>query len=308
MSFPSPSLSPPSLENFQFSYNGLKMGASTPFGVLQAEGLNLPDVRNGDTNWPRDHGQALGLDLMGGADIILDLWVKSNGTSVQSAQLELAEATAVRPSEEIPLWFQLPNLPLLCVMCRPRKRPFKIESDYAAGNIAKPELLLHRTDPRIYGAGQASTLTLATPTGGLAFPTGFPLTFSSTTPSTVVLANGNTEMRPQVVFTGPITNPTVENGTIASSPFVKIVNPEETSYTVLAGDQLLLDLGTPHLALYYAGGIALGNEPNDVMSWVTSTSTWWDLLPGNNTVRFYSNDASNPGGTATINWAPAYEL
>jgi hypothetical protein len=306
--FPSPSLTPPTLEDFQWSFNGLTMGANTPFGVLGAEGMNMAALRSGDVNKPRDHGQLKGLDVYGGQDVILDLWVKSNGTSLQSSEDELAAATVAQPSEDQPLWFQLPNKPLLCLMVRPRKKPRKIDSDYASANIAKPELSLHAEDPRFYGAGQSSTLTLATPTGGLAFPVGFPVTFSNITPSTVVLVNGNTEMRPVVIFSGPLTNPTIENASIAGEPFLKVVNPEEVGYTVASGDQILLNLDTPHLVQYYKGGVASGSEPTDIMEWLTVSSTWWDLLPGANTLRFYSNDATNTGGTATVNWAPAHAL
>lgn len=304
--FPSPSLIPPTLENYQFQYNGLTMGANTPFGVLKVDGLSLPEVRSGDANWPRDHGQAMGLDLYGGKDIIFDLWMKTDGSSVQGSQLELAEATRVRPNEELPLWFQLPNLPLMCVMCRPRKRPMSIDSDYAAANIGKPELILHATDPRFYQPGQSQTLTLATPSGGLIFPVLFPVTFSVTTPSTVVIANGNTEMRPIILFNGPLTGPAIENGSIEGEPFLKVVNPEgEEGFTVAAEDQVLINLGTPHLVQYYKGGVTSGSEPVDIMNWLTATSTWWDMLPFNNTIRFYSTDATNTGGTATVQWAPA---
>lgn len=308
LAFPSPSLSPPSLANFQWQYNGLTLGAETPFGVLNVEGMDLPDIRNGDVNLPRDHGQLLGLDVLGGNDITFDLWMKTDELSLQASQLALAEATVVRPGEEIPLWFQLPNLPLLCVMCRPRKRPMKVDSDYAAANIGKPELTLHATDPRFYAPGEALTLTLATPSGGLKFPVTFPVTFSSTTPSSVTVANGTMEMRPRVIFTGPLTNPAIENATISGEPHLQVVNPEQSGYTVLSGDQLLLDLGVPHLALYYQGGVTSGNTPTDVMSWVTAASTWWDLLPGSNTVRFYSADSFNTAGTCTFQFAPAYVI
>lgn len=508
MAFPSPSLIPPALADFQWQYNGLTMGADTAFGVLKVEGLDLPDVRSGDVNWPRDHGQAAGLDLYGGQDIIFDLWMKSGlgpilpgvprpflveaeneifnpnfeydtigaepawwvfgtyttkvvqaspegfpsaggskslrlttpsdagerspiqsmpakeglsytfhvamdvlavtggkkavlivhwnnskgeriseigssavstagvhtleltgvapagtvevqvfscytagptgifdtyldeiyfgpagfsyfdgdfpdagwlgapgnsasalyGASLQQSQIELAAATAVSPSSESPLWFQLPNMPLLCVMCRPRKRPMAVDSDYAAAQVGKPELVLHATDPRFYGAGQAVTLTLAATSGGLVFPVTFPVTFSVTTPSTAVLSNGNAEMRPTVLFNGPLTNPAIENGSIEGEPFIKLVNPEGEGFTVAEGDQVLVDLGTPHLAQYYKGGVASGSEPTNVMSWITSTSTWWDLLPADNTLRFYSADAVNTGGSCTIQWAPAYVI
>lgn len=308
MAFPSPSLVPPVLENFQWSYNGLTLGANTPYGVLTAEGMRRPDIRNGDVNLPRDHGQLMGLDVLGGNDLIFDLWMKTDGMSLQHAQLTLAEAMTVRPGEELPLWFQLPNLPLLCMMCRPRKGPMKVDSDYAAAQVGKPMETLHATDPRFYGKGEAVTLDLETPSGGLTFAVSFPVTFSATTPSSVVLANGNLEMRPIVIFTGPLTSPAIENASIEGEPYLRVVNPEQEGFTVLAGDQLLLDLATPHLAQYYQGGVTAGSTPTDVAGWLTSTSTWWDLLPGANTLRFYSADSEATGGSCTIQWAPAYTI
>src|ERR1700677_3373261 len=97
--FPSPTLVPPDLEDWQYSYNGLVFGANTPFAVLGIEGLDMPDVRSGDVNWPRDHGQAMGLDVFGGKDIIFDLWMVPGGTSLQARQLELATATNVMPNQ-----------------------------------------------------------------------------------------------------------------------------------------------------------------------------------------------------------------
>src|ERR1017187_5901282 len=130
--FPAPVLAPPELADFQFSYNGLLFGADTPFGILTIEGLDLAEIRAADVNWSRDHGQAKGLDVYGGKDVIFDFWMKTNGVSLQASQLELASATNVRPTEELPLWFKLPNIPILAIMCRPRKRLIKVDSDYSA--------------------------------------------------------------------------------------------------------------------------------------------------------------------------------
>jgi hypothetical protein len=374
--FPSPSLTPPTLENFQFEYNGLTFGAGTSFAVLHADGLDLADIRSGDVSWSRDHGQAKGLDLYGGRDVIFDIWMKANGTSLQSSQLELAAATVVRPSEELPLWFQLPNLPLLCIMCRPRKKLLKVETDYAAANIGQPELTLHATDPRIYAAGIETTIKPA---------------------KTAKLNNtGNTEMRPILVVTGPMSRPKAENETIGGKPFLELVNPkaeeeerleretdeaeeraakekregeekaartkwevelskleitipeleakvaaqkvtreaaekaekeavvarekadkealearekeehEGLKPTVKTGDQLLVDLGTPHIVQYYPGGI-IKNEPADASGWIATGSVWWDIIPGENTVAITSFDTA-PTGTVAVLWAPASEI
>jgi len=203
--FPPPSLTPPTLLDFQWYYQGLTFGRDTALGVLKVEGLDLSGIRSGDVNWPRDHGQAKGLDVFEGKDIIFDLWEKSDGTSLQDEQLKLAKATNIMPNEEAPLWFQLPTLPLMCIFCRVRKRPTPIDADYAAAQVAKPELVLHSTDPRIYTAGTETPLPIATPT--------------------TVTNVGNTEMRQIVILTGPSARPFIKNKTLNGEPFIELEGP-----------------------------------------------------------------------------------
>jgi hypothetical protein len=297
-------------------------------------------------------------------------------------------------------------------MCRPRRRPQKIDADYAAAAISKPELGFHATDPRFYTAGKESTLKLKIEGG-------------KDKPREVVLANGNTEMRPIVIFTGPLIEPQISNQSITGKPFLKFVNPlfagawlygnnyvagetveyegksfeslqstvtikaltvteavkvgatkafltkevpvgyalqfqaeaekhkvtkvvkvkaeeyevefvgglkeehlnntevnarptpsvvafwkefaEKAKNTVKSGDQLVANLGIPHLIQYYKGGIGVG-KPENVYQWLTSTSTWWDLIPGNNTIQFLTEDTEETGGTAKIEWSAAYTL
>lgn len=81
-----------------------------------------------------------------------------------------------------------------------------------------------------------------------------------------------------------------------------------TRSPVLDGDQLLVDFAPPHRVLYYSGGIASGLPPAPEAGWVTFASTWWTLLPGDNDIVFRSRDPADTGGTATIQWASAYQL
>jgi len=352
--FPPPSITPPELNDWEFFYNGLRFGDETPLGILNIEGLDLANIRHSNVNWPRDHGQSKGLDLYADRAILFDLWMKTDGTSLGHEQLAVAAATVVLPNEEPPLWFKLPDFPVLCVLCRPLKRLMKYESDYAAARIGKPELSFSAADPRIYGAGVE---TLLSPN--------YPAT-------TVTIDNeGNTEMRPIAVFTGPLARPKIGNDTIAGMPFLEFIDPqaeeEEEEFrkkweaevtklteeiekestgkvekelkekerkeikekgekeskeklekrekeeregerpTVKAGDQILVDLGTPHLAFYYPGGIAK-DEPENIMQWVTSSSRWWDVIPGENAIKFSSFDTKATAGTAELQWASAYQL
>lgn len=311
MSFPSPSLTPPTLSDYQFSYQGWTWGAGTAWGFTQVTGLgDLPEIRSADVARARDHGELVGLDLYGGRDITVDMWIKTDGTSLQDSLLTMAAATEVGLGTEQPLWFQLPNYPLLCVMCRPRKRTAPIDASYSAAQIVPAGAVqFHATDPRVYGAAQSVTVGLPNPKAGMTFPASFPISFGSSQPSGVTVTNGgNTEMRPILILTGPVTNPTVQNASITGTPAVSFSNPTQTSYTVLAGDQLVVDLGNPSSVLYYSGGVASGSTPASRTGWLGSSSTFWDLLPGANLIQFLSQDSAQVAGTCEVTWANAYML
>lgn len=143
---------------------------------------------------------------------------------------------------------------------------------------------------------------------GLTFPATFPVTFGVVPPSGVTVNNaGNSPVSPILVITGPVTNPAAQNATATGSPYVTFANPDQTSYTILSGDQLVVDLGA-HTALYYTGGVSSGSRPASRLGWLVAGSTWWQLQPGDNLVQFRSGDASPPSGTLEVQWASAYML
>lgn len=260
-------LDPPMLEDFQWYFNGLTLGADTPYGVLNVEGIDLAAIRHGDEPWPRDHGEAMGLDLYEGRDIIMDLWMKSDGTSLQHAQAALAKASKVLPSSELPLWFQLPNLPILCVVCRPRKKPMKIDANYAAAEIGEPEWSLHATDPRIYGEAKQTELTQAE--------------------KEKTLANGDCEMRPILVFNGPLTQPWVRNKTITGGPRIRLRNP--AAEPNLSFISLLDALAEPEGTYYESGSWRK-------LSWTTKPlepRTQHELVLGKETVLANTEEVPN---------------
>ena len=307
--FPSPSLTPPTLSNWQFSYQGLTFGQGQSIKVAHVTGLgDLAEVRNGDQSRPRDHGQLVGLDLFGGRDVTFDLEAESSTGQVETTLLTLAQVTSPGLTTEQPLWFQLPGQPLLAVMCRPRKRTLPWDVGYMIGNVAQVSVQFHATDPRIYTAGASVTVGLPSPTAGLKFPVTFPLTFGTTTPNGVTVTNsGNVESRPVLVISGPVTNPSVQNASISTNPVLTFSNPGQSGYTVAAGDQLVVDLDS-HSILYYVGGVSSGTAPASRGSWLVSGSTWWDLQPGANLIQFLSKDSASVAGTLTVQYASGFQL
>lgn len=309
MAFPSPSLTPPTLGNWQFSYQGLTFGSGQAIKVAKVTGLgDLADIRTGDQPRPRDHGEIIGLDVFGGRDVTFDLEAESSSGQVESTLLTLAQVTTPGLTTEQPLWFQLPGLPLLAVMCRPRKRTIGWDVGFQIGNVGQTSVQFHATDPRVYTAGSATSVGLPSPTAGLTFPVTFPLTFGTTPPNGVTLTNsGNVETRPLLVITGPVTNPSVQNATISGGPTLSLSNPGQTGYTVLAGDQLVIDTDA-HTILYYSGGISSGTTPASRSSWLQYGSTWFTMQPGANLLQFFSKDSAAVGASLTVEYASAYQL
>ena len=308
MAFPSPSLSVPTLQPYQFSYGGLTMGPGTAYEVQSLGGLDLPAIRNGDVARSRDQGELVGLDLLGGRDITVQLDVGTDGTSLQHALDALAAVTGPGATAEVPLYAQLPNSSLYAVMCRPRKRTMPVDIRYALGHLAKVAVQFHATDPRVYAAPSlTATVGLPAPSAGMTFPMTFPMTFGSGSGGAgeVTIDNaGNFEMRPVLVITGPVTNPSVENSSLPGAPALTFANPAQTSYTVLAGDQLVIDLDL-RTVLYYSGGVSSGTAPASRRNWVVAGSVWWNLAPGNNVLHFLSQDSSATGATLAVQYAAA---
>lgn len=307
MAFPSPNLTVPTLSDWQFSFNGVTMGVGTSYGITNVTGLDLPTIRNGDKGRPRDQGMFIGLDVFGGRSFTLDLWVLADGTNSTQALLEaLAAATPVMGNTEIPLWFKIPNMNQMAIMCRVRKRTMPFDFDYGAGNVAKPVIQFFATDPRVYYSPSQSSTTTLPGTGslsGFTFPLTFPFTFGNgAIPGQLNLDNtGNYEMRPIIIFNGPLTNPSIQNTSIAGNPKLTFTNPTQLNYTLQPGDTLTVDLDF-HSISYTPVNT---NTPQQVLNWYALGSTWFNLGPGNNALFFSSSDNPATTGFITVQWAPA---
>jgi Phage tail protein len=310
MSFPTTSA--PSLSNYQLSFNGLTMGPGTAYGITDIQGLDLPAISSNDAQRPRDHGQFLGYNFYQGRDITVSGDINSDSTSLQHAIQAFATATVDQIATELPLWVQLPNLPALASMVRPIKRSVPIDINWVGG-LAQMSVLFHASDPRLYAAPQSTTVGLGTPVGGIGFNVTFNASFGGgTTAGIATCVNaGNIDTRPTFTITGPCTNPTIYNATSGYS--ITLSNPSQTGYTVLAGDQVVIDTDL-HSVNYYSGGISAG-QPAARRFWIKAGSTWPNVVngvnalgPGTNTIQFTSQDASAVAGTLTVNWASAYML
>ena len=304
-----PTTTAPTLANWELQYNGLNIGATTTYDVTQIDGLDLPTIRNGDVVRPRDHGELIGLDFMGGRDVTLTADFVSDGTSLQHAAEALASAFAVGLNVEQPLWIQIPNLPCLAMMARTRKRTVPIDLGYSVSALATTSILMHSTDPRLYTTPTTATVGLPAPLGGLTFNATPNFTFGGggTYGSISATNSGNVEMRPTFTITGPVTAPVVQN--VTTGWILTFTNPSGVGYTLNAGDTLTVDTDL-RTVLYTASG---STSPQPRRNWLTAGSIWPDpvrgiagLAPGGNGIEFSSADSSAVSGTLSLSWASAY--
>ena len=288
MAFPPVGTVAPVLGDWQVQYNSVTLGGvGNPYGLIEIDGLDLPPVQTSDLQRARDHGEFVGLDMMGGRDITITGDFVTDGTSLQHAGLVLAESFtqfAEGGSVEIPMWVQLPGLPILCSMARVRKRTVNVDFTYSMG-LASYSIALHATDPRLY----SNTISTAvSPVGG---PVGASVSLSYL---------GNVDVRPLIKLVGPLTNPTVGNGSTWGITLNR---------TLHAGEQEIIDLDLHTATFIPSGGPAVFDRGS-----VAGTSVWPNYSYGINalfntptTIGCISGDGGLTGGsTLAVYYANGY--
>jgi hypothetical protein len=288
-----PQTTAPTLNNWQAQFNGLTIGAGTPYDLNGIEGLDLPAIRSGDTSRPRSHGEWMGLDLLAGREITIVGDFVSDGTSLQHAAEALGTAFAPGALTELPFWIQMPNLPILGMMVRTRKRNVPVDLGYSVSALAQMTIQLHATDPRLYAAAQSSSCVTA---------------LSPATTDLTVNNAGNYETRPLLTLAGPLHGPTVFQSSAGPGFwFIQLINPAG-GIDIASGDTVVIDTDT-HAVTYYVGGTGNGTP---IKNWVQPGNLWPNtaigtpgMIPGNNVFTFNSTSGSDTG-TLTVTWASAY--
>jgi hypothetical protein len=311
MSFPILSAAP-TLESYQLQFGGVTFGGidKTKPTFLQSLVLDMPSVSAGDTQRALDQGELAGFDVLPGRDITITQLVSSGyfatGALPTTAAAQALESnmrllgSVLGPSGAIeqPLFIQLPS-GCYAANARARKHncPFDINRVFAGGVIATS--LLHATDPRFYGVPSLSeTVGLPTSAGGAPLPFAFALGFGAGGLgglATCVNAGGF-ETRPLITFTGPCTNPSVCNLSIAGAPYLSF------QITLNAGDTLVVDTDL-QTVIYTTAGTTTGVSRRSALS---AYSTWFNLPPGSNTIEFNTSDAAWVAGTMEVQWANAW--
>lgn len=276
--------------DYQAEYAGLLMGPGTSYELDDFGGLDdLPEFRTSDTARPSDHGLFAGTDFAAGRTVDLTVKVEAaSAAAFRSALDSLMGVTDVQPAE-LPLTFRLPGMAAnRRINVRPRRRvAMPVNGLY--GKITKVAVQFFATDPRVY-ADDETVLTVgaATAGGGRTYNRTYPLTYAAggSGGSVAAVNAGTFPTRPVLKITGPATNPRIEN--VEANAFLTF------NLTLAAGEFLVVDLAARTVLL---GGTA------SRYSTLAVGSSWWELQPGTNTIRFSTADSQ---GTLEVRYRSAW--
>jgi len=280
------------LTNYTFIFNGLTIGAGTPFQIIDIDGLeSLPELRVQDDNRGFNDGAFTGRDFYNGRTITMTVHTFAGNGNTAFDNFDLfQQAFLPQQTGTQTMQFLLSTSDTeKQIDVRMRSRKTLIDPEYTFGYI-RSQISMFAPDPRYYdNVAQTTSLTLPTSPIGRGYSRTFSYTYGGGTLTNYgyVTNAGWVYTSPTIYITGPITNPAVGNATTNQ---VITVNA-----TLGSGDVLSIDLNAKLVTL---NGSAARNL-------VAVGSQWFTCAPGSTSL-YLSGSGSGAGTTATINYRNAY--
>lgn len=282
------------MSDYQLTIGGLTLGAGTDYEV-PPEGINgfgLPEVRTSDTPRPQDHGLFWGTDYFGKLVLTFDVTILGAGPGDATAKKDALAAVWQPPAPGLgtdavaPLTITLPGQVPRALDGRPRRAAYNLENLKAGVIVAT--LQYDAADPRLYGAASVLSTAAATAGGGRTYNRVYPLVYGAGgTGGTLLVTNlGNFPSRPILRVLGPSTTPRIEN--IEAGRFLA------ADVAVAAGEYLEFDLDA-HTVMLNGTASRYGS--------LLPGSSWWELAPGENSIKFTAADSS---GTLELTYRSAW--
>lgn len=278
---------------YNLEWSGLTLGGDSPYQLAELIGVHDgPGVRTSDSDRARGTGQWPGTDYLTGRSILATFEIVGKAaTSADAAIAAFSAATVVGQGPEAPLVLEVPGLAggrRVTVGARVRRVSLPVDRAYLFEH-GTAIVEWWATDPRFYDETPTTASTFTGPLSGvgLLFPATADLYFGGPLPSGVVNVTNDGEVPApwRVTFTGPVTDPRIENLTTGATL--------RLSGTVPPGAELVIDSG--------ARDVTLGGASR--YGWLALGSRWSDLAPGPNTVRL---TAAAGTGTATLSYRSAW--
>lgn len=278
------------MADYQLTIGTLTLGASTDYQLRGGpDGLGLPELRTSDTPRPQDHGLFWGNDYFGKRTFTLDVTILGDDAGDVAAKMDALTAAWQPPSgadATSPLTIDLPGQVARTLDGRPRRAAYNL--DNLKSGVIVATLQYEAADPRFYSAETVLSTAAATTGGGRTYNRVYPLVYAAGgTGGTVLVTNlGNFPSRPVLRVNGPSNTPRIEN--ITAGKFLA------ANLAVAAGEYLEFDLDA-HTVLLNGTASRYGT--------LVAGSSWWEIAPGDNSLRFTSADSA---GTLDVHFRSAW--
>lgn len=270
-----------------FTLNNTGSSANYTYLDEPISGLGLPPLRTSSGNYSGRDGGFVGAQFYSGR--LISMTGRIFAPDVTTLDTIRAQLSAALSSGSVTMYVTtnagkqyLLNCYLdsldLPIQKAPLQQTFKIS--------------LIAADPYIYDnstAGAMSTPLQLAVGGGVTWPISWtPVTWAPGAQPAVVNNTGQLTIFPVITLTGVMSSPTIKN--VTTSQFFTI-----SGLTTNPGDQVVIDMYNRTVLLN--GG--------SILPYVTTSSTWWGLIAGNNSVNLTTNNSTDTV-TGTISWRAAY--
>lgn len=274
------------LSDRQRSFNGITLGGSSVYRMVEEEGLEDFEVRDGDRDIPRDDGQIPGLHLVGGKRVVI--LVRVTGSTASELETRVRDLLAAfNPSRATPFQYRFknPGLPERMVRARTLRRSRPRNVDTESGRMVEIQIALKVPDPRVYSVEQFSTLVdiFEASGGGFNLPVAeLPLNMTAATQALAVANNGGArDAYPVIRFQFPSGG----SGTCTGVQLENLTNGDllDIDTTIVAGQALTADMDA--LIRATGGSVVSLDGSSRYGDWQTPRDPF-RLSPGDNTLKF----------------------
>lgn len=265
----------PTINDWEYHYNGLTFGGATAYGIKKVDGLSPPDVRVEESAKAEDHGSFVFASYVGPrtvvfeGDILAEHLVASNPASMSARLDALRKAFAPQTSDQ-GLYIKWPHDARRVLWCRPKRLHFPKDIDFNLG-IANWAAEFIAGDPRMY---DDATVSVVVAPGAW----------------TTITHNGTFPTPPELVFTVPagdtaMVDPFVDGSGDVFFRVNTTVNPGSTLRVNMKNKTILLD------------GV-------NVYGSLHRNSKWFDLPVGNLDLLF-RRTSGGTNATMTVQYSVA---
>lgn len=285
--------------DFQWEFDGLLLGAGTPYGITAAPGfMDLSGTRANFTPRARAHGGFTEPHFGGGAVLDLEFDISAtSATSFQAAVLALEANTYPQPTTR-PLWFQLPGHGLRTMQVQCIRRTVPLDVPFVFGLVVKAALQFYAPDPLKYGATITASTGLPTTSGGLVYPLSYPLAYGTTATGRITAQNvGSAATYPVFTVTGPQDAAGFQITSVEDGITLQYNGP------LGATDQVVIDTHTGSVLLN-------GSDRRQLLSfggiWPSIPAASLSGTPGTRTFAFSTLGSYQAAASLAASWAPAF--